>query len=104
MKTLGIIFLIAITASALLGIYVSGIHRDATDWSRGYSDCMARVVKELAGSEGVYLGNITLAPNTSVSNCTFFVVDPNVYGIETDSNAVNCKILDCYFDSCGMRE
>ena len=87
-----------------LALFVAQKYMDSTAWSRGYSDCLARVVKALAESDGVYLGHLIVnEPNNTFCNLTFFCIDPNlVAAVELDAN--DCTFIGGYYDFCGMQE
>lgn len=70
------------------GVYNNGMERHES-WSRGYTDCMNHVVEALVKHDEVRIGNLVVnEPNTYVSDITFFVVDPNVYGVVVEANDV----------------
>jgi len=80
----GITISICLTATLTLGIFLGKELNDGdhASWSRGYTECMNDVVVALASCEEVRLGNLIInEPNVSVSDMTFFVVDPNQWGI-----------------------
>jgi hypothetical protein len=99
MKTLTcgacVIFLLA---GIGLGWFVEKEMAEHKAWSRGYTECMQDVVGALAKHDEVRLGNLVVSePNTTVTDTTFFVVDPNQFGAVID--AVDVTVTNNYFSS-----
>ena len=87
-----------------LGFIFGAECNDHASWSRGYGTCMTDVVTSLASHDEVYLGNLVInEPNAYVSDVTFFVVDPNQWGVLFDDVA-DGTVIDCTFSSLGTFE